>query len=103
MKIKPTLVGFRGKNRLNVESCSPKNPERANYYHENPPKRILNRFFFNSTLWKIRCGLNPKAQAVKKAQRQLRPEQYFPNFFKFALDSFKRVFSKLYAVQKKIL
>ena len=24
--------------------------------------------FLNSTLWKIRCSLNPKAQAVNKAQ-----------------------------------
>ena len=38
--------------------------------------------FFNSTLWKIRCSLNPKAQAVNKAQRHLRPDPYFPNFFK---------------------
>ena len=33
----------------------------------------------NSNLWKIRCSLNPKAQVVKKAQRQLRPEPYFLN------------------------
>ena len=32
--------------------------------------------FLNSTLW------NPKAQVVNKAQRQLRPESYFPEFFK---------------------
>ena len=38
--------------------------------------------FLNSTLSKIRCSLNPKAQAVNKAQRQLRPEPYFPEFFK---------------------
>ena len=44
--------------------------------------RILNRFFLNSTRWKIRCSLNPKAQAVNKVQRQLRPEPYFPEFFK---------------------
>ena len=36
----------------------------------------------NSTLWKIICSFNPKAQAVNKAQRQLRPEPYFPEFFK---------------------
>ena len=78
MKIKPTLVGFR----FNVESCSQKNPDCANYYHENPPNRILNRFFFNPTLWKMRCSLIPKAQALNKAQRQLRPEPYIPIFFK---------------------
>ena len=36
--------------------------------------------FLNSTRWKIRCSLNPKVQAVNKVQRQLRPEQYFPEF-----------------------
>ena len=47
MKIKPTLVGFSGDwgIRLNVESVSHKNPECANSYLENPPNRILNRFF----------------------------------------------------------
>ena len=39
-------------------------------------------FVFNSTLWNIICSLNPKAQAVNKAQRQLRPEPYFPDVFK---------------------
>jgi len=34
------------------------------------PNSILNRFE-NSTLWKIKFNLNPKAQAVNKAQRQL--------------------------------
>ena len=38
--------------------------------------------FLNSTLWKKRCRLNPNAQAVNKVQRQLRPEPYFPEFFK---------------------
>ena len=52
----------------------------ANSYHENPPNRILNRLL--TELWKIRCSLNPKAQAVNKAQRRLRPEPYFPEFFK---------------------
>ena len=28
-----------------VESCSHKNPECANFYHENPSNRILNRFY----------------------------------------------------------
>ena len=42
---------------------------------------ILNRFE-NSTLWKIKFNLNPKAQAVNKAQRQLWPELYFPGFLK---------------------
>ena len=37
MKIKPTIV--------ENESCSNKNPECANSYHENLPNRILNRFF----------------------------------------------------------
>ena len=39
-------------------------------------------YFFNSNLWKIRCILNSKAQVVNKTQRQLRPEPYFPEFFK---------------------
>ena len=69
-------------NQLNVESCFHQNPECANSNRENPPNRILNRFFFNWTLWKIRCCLNPKAQAVKKVQQQLRPELYLPEFFK---------------------
>ena len=30
----------------------------------------------------MRCSLNPKTQAVNKSQRQLRPEPYFPIFFK---------------------
>ena len=30
----------------------------------------------------MRCSLNPKTQAVNKSQRQLRPERYFPIFFK---------------------
>ena len=72
---------FYWRIKLNVESCSHKNPECANSYHENPPNRILNRFL-NSTLWKIRCSLNLKAQAVNKAQRQLRLEPYFHEFFK---------------------
>jgi len=38
--------------------------------------------FLNSTRWKIRCSLNPKAQVVNKVQRQLRPEPYLPKFFK---------------------
>ena len=38
-----------------------------------------NRFFITQ-LWKIRCSLNPKAQALNKAQQQLRPELYFPEF-----------------------
>ena len=41
--------------------------ECANFYHENLPNRILNRFFFNLTLWKIRCRLKLKAQAVQKS------------------------------------
>ena len=53
-----------------------KNPECANSYHENPPNKILNRFF------NLNCNLNPKAQAVNKAQRQLRLESYFHEFFK---------------------
>ena len=38
--------------------------------------------FLNSILWKIRCSLNPKAQAVNKTQRQLRLEPCFPDFLK---------------------
>ena len=30
----------------------------------------------------IRCNLNPNAQAINKAQRQLRPESYFLEVFK---------------------
>ena len=41
--------------------------------------------FLNSTLWKMRGSLNPKAQAVNKAQRQLKPVPYFPIFFKSRL------------------
>ena len=40
--------------------------------------------FLNLTLRKIRCSLNPKALAVNKAQRQFRPEPYFPEFFLIA-------------------
>ena len=36
----------------------------------------------NSILLKIRCSLNPKAQAVNKAQRQLRHKPYFTEFVK---------------------
>ena len=77
---KTDLGWFSRRIRLNVESCSHQNLECANSNHEIPSNIILNRFFFNSTLWKIRCSLNPKAQAVNKVQRQLRP--YFPEFFK---------------------
>ena len=58
-----------------------KNPECANSYHENLPNRILNRCFeLNSVENKMQ--LDPKAQAVNKAQRKLRPEPYFSEFFK---------------------
>ena len=51
-------------------------------------KNILNRFL-NSTLRKIRCCLNTKAQVVNKAQRQLKPESYFLSFFNpLALNEF---------------
>ena len=33
-------------------------------------------------MWNIRCSFNRKAQTVNKVQRQLRPEPYFPEFFK---------------------
>ena len=46
--------------------------------------------FSNSTPWKTRCSLNPKAQALNKAQGQLRHEPYFPELFKSrALICFK--------------
>ena len=65
-----------------MRSCSHKNPECSNSYHGNPPSnRILNRFF-ELNLWTIRYSLNQKAQAVNNAQRQLRPESYFLEFFK---------------------
>ena len=41
-------------------------------------KQNIKPIFFNLTLWKIRCSLNPKAQAVNKVHRQLEP--YFPDF-----------------------
>ena len=41
--------------------------------------------FLNSTLRKMRGSLNPKAQAVNEAQRQLKPVPYFPIFFKSRL------------------
>jgi len=45
-KNKKTDLGwFFWKIRLNVESSPHKNPECAKSYHENPPKRKLNRFF----------------------------------------------------------
>ena len=45
------------------------------------------KFNIKPVLWtqllcEIRCNLNPKAQAVNKAQRQLKPESYFPESFK---------------------
>ena len=46
--------------------------------------------FFNSTRWIIRCSLNPKAQAVNKVQRQLRP-QPLPEFFKSRAQKILRV------------
>ena len=65
----------------NFKSCSHQNSECANSNRENPPNRIINRFFeLNSA--EIRCRLNPKAQAVNKAQRQIKPEPYFPKIFK---------------------
>ena len=43
---------------------------------------------YYTDFWKIRCCLNPKAQAVNKAQQQLRPKSYFLEFFKSpALES----------------
>ena len=36
--------------------------------------------FFNSILRKIRCSLNPKAQAVNKANDSLDPSLNIPNF-----------------------
>ena len=46
--------------------------------NENPPNRILNRFFeLNSVENKMQL---PKAQSLNKAQRQPRPELYFPEF-----------------------
>jgi len=42
---KTDLGWFSWRIRLNVASCSHKNPECANAYHENPPNRILNWFF----------------------------------------------------------
>ena len=57
--------------RSTVESCSlHKNPECANSYHENLSNRILNWFFELNSV-EIRCSLNPKAQVVNKAKRQL--------------------------------
>ena len=48
MKLKPILVGFSGE-KGSMFYCSHHNVECANSHHENPPNRILNRFFeFNS-------------------------------------------------------
>ena len=78
-----------------------KNPECANPYHENPPNRILKTGSLNSTLWTIRCSLNPKAQAVNKAQRHLRPEPYFPEIFQIAgSEDFKNIAFFLSRLQK---
>ena len=56
----------------------------------------------------MRCSLNLKTQAVNKAQRQLRPEPYFPEFFKSrALDpdlkkyAVPRIRTKSQNIQKK--
>ena len=68
---------FQCRIRLNIESCSHQNPECANSYNE-----IRQTGLMNSTLWKIRCSFNPKAQVVNKVQRQLRPEPYFHEIFK---------------------
>ena len=53
---------------------------RNDSYHEITQNRILNRFFeLNSVENKMR-SLNSKAEAVNKAQRQLRLESYFRDF-----------------------
>ena len=38
--------------------------------------------FLNSTRWNKRCSFKPKAQAVNKAQRQLRPKSHFLEIYK---------------------
>ena len=77
--------------RLNVKSCSHKNPECANSFHKNLPNKILNRFFELNSV-EIRCSLNLKAQVEKKAQfNSSDPEPYFPEFLNCGLCKHSRV------------
>ena len=76
--------------RLNVESCSQK--------IQNAPiptikirQKTYYTGFMNSTLWKIICNLNPKAQAVIRPNNSLRPESYFLHFLNRQLRSPKIV------------
>ena len=72
MKIKPTVVE-------NKTQCCVLFSSKPGMRHENPPYKIINRFY---ELNKIICNVNPKAQAINKAQWQLRPESYFAEYFK---------------------
>ena len=84
-----------------LKSCSHKNPQCVNSCHKNPPNIILKRFF-ELILVKIRCSLNPKAQVVNKAQWQLSPELYFPEFFKLQAQLLFRIqveYSRLHWIQ----
>ena len=51
---------------------SHQNPECANSNYENPPNRILNRFYELNSVENY-SNLNPEAQAANKAKQQLRP------------------------------
>ena len=70
MKLKPTLVGFSGEFGSMLDLVLIK-------IRSAPiPTMKIRQIeyltgFLNSTLWKIRCSLNPKAQAVNNAQRRL--------------------------------
>ena len=60
---------------VKVENKAHKNPECANFYHENPPNRLINRFFkLNSLENKIQF----ESKAVNKAL-DLRPDPNFLN------------------------
>ena len=81
MKIKPTLVGFSGEwvTMLGLVLIKTRNASISTVKFRQIEYKTG---FLSSTLWNIRCSLNPKAQAANKAQQQLRPEPYFPEFLK---------------------
>ena len=71
MKIKPTLVILVEKGSM-VSLVFIKTQNAPIPTMKIHPSRILNRFFELNSV-ELRCSLNPKAQAVIKAHRQLRP------------------------------
>ena len=86
MKIKPNLIGFSGEEGSMLRLFLIKTRNTAIPTMKIRKNRILN-WFYNSTLGKIRCSLNPKAQPVNKVQRQLRSEPYFHEFFQSRAQS----------------